>query len=86
MNDSRLWEQASRCYEKVRLVDEMSYSRSWAQGFGRYEQLKVVDYMNDLGSHELKSLDAMNNLGLWMIWMIVGCEPKALIVTNNWRL
>ena len=41
--------------------------------------------MNDLGSYELKPLDAIKNLGLWMIWTIVGREPKALIVMNNSR-
>ena len=39
----------------------MSYFGSLAQGFGCYEQLKVVDDMNDLGSHELRPLDAMNS-------------------------
>ena len=33
-----------------------------------------VDDMNDLGSHELRPLDAMNNLGLRVIWMILGWE------------
>ena len=32
-----------------------------------YEQLNFVDDMNDLESYELRPLDAINNLGLWMI-------------------
>ena len=52
----------------------MSYFRSLAKGSGCYEQLKVVDDMNDSGSLELKPLDGMNNLGVWMIWTILGHE------------
>ena len=40
---------------------------SRAQGYRSYEHLKVVLDMNDLGSHELRLLDAMNRLGLWML-------------------
>ena len=39
--------------------------------------------MNDLGSSELRALDAMNNLRLWMIWMILGRELEALDVMIN---
>ena len=35
-----------------------------------------MDDMNDSGSHELKALDAMDNLGLWMISMILGHELR----------
>ena len=34
--------------------------------------------MNDLGSHELKSLDGMNKSRVWMIWTILGRETMAL--------
>ena len=33
--------------------------------------------MNDLGSCDIRPLDAMNNLGLRMICMILGHEPIA---------
>ena len=33
--------------------------------------------------HELRALDAMNNLGLWMTRMTSGCELKALDATNS---
>ena len=39
----------------------MSYFESWAQGIACYEQLNFVYDMNDLGSCELRALDAMNN-------------------------
>ena len=64
MNDSRLWVKGSRCYEQFRDMDDMNNSVWWAQGSRCYEQLKVVDDMNDSRAHELKPLDAMNNLGL----------------------
>ena len=38
-----------------------------AQGSRCYEQLRVVDDMNDLGSREVRSLDALNNSRLRMI-------------------
>ena len=63
----------------------MDESGSWAQGFRFYEQLRVVDDMNDLGSHELKPLNAMNNLGLGMIWTIISHELMALNVKNDSR-
>ena len=42
-----------------------------------------MDDMNDLGCHELKPLDSMNNLGLLVILMILGYEEKAPNVMNN---
>ena len=38
--------------------------------------------MNNLKSYELKPLGAMNSLGLWMIWMILGREPEDPNVMN----
>ena len=57
-----------------------------AQGFRCYEQLIVMDDMNNSGFYELRPLDAMNNIGLWMIQMIVGIEPMTLNVMNNSKL
>ena len=42
-----------------------------------------MDDMNDLECHELKPLDSMTNLGLWVILMILGHEEKASNVMNN---
>ena len=64
----------------------MNESRSWAQGSRCYEQFKVVDDMNDSGSRELRHLDAMNNLEMWIIWTILGRELKALDSMNSSRL
>ena len=49
----------SRCYKQVKALDDMCYFESWAQGCGCFEQLNIMDDMNDLGSHELKPLDAI---------------------------
>ena len=47
MNDSRLKEEGSRCYEKLKGVDDMNESGLSAKGSICYEQLRVVDDMND---------------------------------------
>ena len=49
-------------------------------------QFRVMDDMNDLGSYEPKLLDAMNNLGLRIISMILGHEPMALNAMSSSRL
>ena len=41
-------------------MDYIRYYGSWAQDSRCYEQLKVAHDMIDLGSHEIKPLDAMN--------------------------
>ena len=64
----------------------MSYSRSWAQGYGCYEQLNILDGINDLGSHELTPLDAMKNLRLRMILMILCPNPMTLNAMNSLEL
>ena len=42
-----------------------------------------MDDMNDLESYELRPLDAINNSGLWMIWLILGREPMVPNSMNN---
>ena len=83
MNDFRLWVKGFRCYEQFRDVDYMNDSVWWAQGSRCYEQLIVLDDMNDSGSHELRPLDAMNNLGFQMIWTVLGRKEKTPNVMNN---
>ena len=51
-----------------------------------YEQHRVVDDMNNLGSCELQSLDALNSSRLRMILMVFSHEPMTLNVINNSRL
>ena len=58
----------------------MNDFRSWAHGSKCYEQLRVMD---NLESYELRPLNAMNNKGLRMIWMIIGCEPMFQNAMNN---
>ena len=86
MNDSGLWVKRPICYEQFKDVDDMNDSVWWAQGSRCYDQLKVVDDMNDSGSHEVRPLDAMNNLGLQVIWTILGHEENISNVMNNSRL
>ena len=83
MNESGSWVKDSRCFEQFIDMDDMNNSVWWAQGSRCYEKLKVVDDMNNLDSYELRPLYVMNNLGLQVIWMILGREEKAPNVMNN---
>ena len=78
--------QSSLWYEKIKAIDDMSYSRFEAQGSGCYEQPRVVNDMKDLRSHEIRPLDVMNRLGRRMILMILHHELKPLDATNSSRL
>ena len=40
--------------------------------------------MNELTSPKLKVLDAMNDLGLRLTWMIIGRELRALDATKSY--
>ena len=57
------WSQGSRCYEQLRVVDDMSDSNLWAQASRYYDYLRAVIDLNDFGSW-VKALDAMNRSGL----------------------
>ena len=83
MNDSKLWAHNSRYDEQLKVVVDMNDFESWPQDCGCYEQLRVVDGMNDSKSYELRPHDTMNNLELWIIWMILGRELMALISMNS---
>ena len=39
--------------------------------------------MNDLGSHELRALDDINNLGMSMIWTILQHDLKVMHDMND---
>ena len=58
---------------------------SWSQGSRCYEQLIVVNDMNDSVSCDLRPLDAMNRLGLWMLITILQHTHKPLYAMNNPR-
>ena len=45
-----------------------------------------MDDMNELGSHELKPLDAMSRSRLWLIRMILHHELKVMDDMNDSRL
>ena len=83
MNDFESWAQGSWCYEYLMVIGDMSYFGSWSPDSGCYEQLMVVDNMNESRSHEIKPLDAKENLGLWMIWKIISHEPMSLNDMNK---
>ena len=57
-NDSKKWA------EHLKVVVDMKDSGLWAQGSRSYEQLRVVHDINDLGSYELRPLNAMNHYGI----------------------
>ena len=63
-NDSGSRVEISKCYEKLRAADDMNNSMLRDQGSRLYEQLRAMDDMKDLGSHESRVLDVVNNSGL----------------------
>ena len=83
MNDFKSWTQGFKCYEKLRVVDDMNNLGSC--------ELRPLDAMNNLGirmiwmilGHEPMSLDVMNNSGLWMIWTTLSHELRALDAMNS---
>ena len=81
LNDFESWVHGSRSYKQFRDVANINGTVLWAQGCRYYEQVKVMDDMNDLGSRDLRPLDAMNSSGLWKNdWLHV------VSYTNNLRL
>ena len=81
-----MWAKSFRSYEFLRPLVHMNDSRSWAHGSRCYDQLKVVDEMIKLQSRVLRSLDYMNNLGLWMIWTTMGHELRDQDAIKSWGL
>ena len=47
MKYSGSWAWGSRCYEQLKVVDDMNDSGSWAQATRFYDYLKVVENMNN---------------------------------------
>ena len=86
MNDYGSWTQGCKCYKLLRVTDYMNDFKSWAQGSRCYEELRFMDDMNDSRSSELKPLDVVNNSRLWLTWMTMGCELKALNAMNSLTL
>ena len=64
-------------------MDDINDYVLWAQGSRCKEQHNVMDDMINSRSRGLKALDAMTSSGLWMIWMTLGHELKALDVMDN---
>ena len=86
MNNFGLYAYGSRCDEQLKAMDDTCHSLSWAQGYGCFEQLRIVNDMNDLISCELRSLDVMSSLELWMIWMILCHELRVVDDMNEYEL
>ena len=59
---------------------------SCAQVYGCFQQLSIVNDMNDFISHELRPLEALSRLGLWMIWMILRHELRVVDGMNDYKL
>ena len=64
-------------------MDDINDIMLWAQGPRCYKYIKVIDDLNNSGSHELRPINAMNKLGIQVIWVILSHEEKALNVMNN---
>ena len=47
-------------------MDDMNDLGSCAHGYGCNEKLRFGNDMNDLGSHELRVLDALRKTRLWL--------------------
>ena len=50
--------------------------------------LRAIDSMNNLElsmtmGHKLNAIDTMKNPGLWLTWMTLGCQLKALGAMQN---
>ena len=77
MKNSGFWAQGFKSYEQLKVVDYMN-------NLGSYE-LGPSDFMNRLGMgqiwmilcHEVKPLNVMNCLMLWMTWTTPGRELRA---------
>ena len=91
MNNLGLWMIWTIFGHELKALDTINNSGLWMNKQlrvmclrpGRYEHFIIVDDMNDSKSHDLKPLNAMNNLGLRMIWMILGHEPMTLNVMKR---
>ena len=64
----------------------MSYSESEAQGSGCYEQPRIMNNMKNSRSYELRPLDSMNGLRIWLTWMSTSHEHKALDTLKHLEL
>ena len=75
MNDSWSWAYNFKCYEKLRMVDDVEDSWSWAQDFICLEQLTVMVDKNESQSwaqgsrcyEQLKVVGDMSNFGSWVM-------------------
>ena len=65
----------------------MNDSRLWAKAYGYYEHLKVMVETNDSRSWaqscELRAIDTMNILGLWLTLATLGHKIRALNTMKN---
>ena len=68
---------------ELKAVENMSSSELWAQRYRCYKQLSVVDDMNDSRSKDLRVLNGMNSLGLWLTWMAPSRWLSALDAMNR---
>ena len=77
------WAQASRCFERLRALEDMNNSWLWALGSKRYEHLRAMDDKNNSWSwaqdsklyEQPRSIVDMNYFGSWAKGSSVRIEP-----------
>ena len=85
MNDSGLRAQGSRCYQRLKAIDDLSYYGAWAQALDAMKNSLMWLKWKTQGRDQ-RALDSMNNLGLWITWATQGHELRDLETMNNSRL
>ena len=80
-----LWHKASRCYEQLRVEDNMNESWPWPYGFKFYKKRSALMTWR-IPDRELRALYAMNSSGMWLRRMSPSHELNTLNVMNNSRL
>ena len=74
MNDSELCLQGSRCYEQLKVMEDMNDFRSCAQGYKSYEQLRAM-------------IDIYGSIKMWNSTYNKSCQSIHLIIEyKEWIL
>ena len=65
-NESGLWAQGSRCYEQLKVIDDMNDLGSELKALNAMKSSRLWMTWATPGC-ELNNVDVMDGLGLWMI-------------------
>ena len=82
MSSSWSWVEVSKCYELVRIVDDMNDLGSWTKGYIYATNILGLWLTWTTPGHELRALDAKNSLGFSMTCDTLDRELKDLVVIN----